>query len=72
MVLNKGFGAHYASETHCFSASKVGSFDPQNLANTAWAFTTSGRWDVSLFEELASVMEPRVSEFNQQNLVNTV
>ena len=49
----------------------VGNANPQNLANTAWAFATLGQLDSRLFTLLAREPECRMSEFNPQNLANT-
>ena len=38
-------------------------FKAQNLANTAWAFTTVGQSEVSLFRVLARAAELCVSDF---------
>ena len=39
---------------------RVDEFDPQALANTAWAFATSGQADVLLFLALTEAAERRV------------
>ena len=49
---------------------RVGDFNPQDLANTAWAFATLGHVDVQLFMALASEAERRLSDVNLQNLAN--
>ena len=46
-------------------------FNPQNLANTAWTFATSGRKDEPLFAALATAAERRMRDFNPQDLANT-
>ena len=46
-------------------------FTAQNLANTTWAFATVNQSDEKLFTESARAAEPRLSEFDTQNLVNT-
>ena len=43
---------------------RVGNFNPQNLANTAWAFATLGQPDSQLFSALAREAERRVGNFN--------
>ena len=43
---------------------RVGNFDPQALANIAWAFATLGQADVQLFTALAKEAERRVGDFN--------
>ena len=50
---------------------RVGEFNAQELANTAWAFVTASQWNVPLFVALARAAERRVGEFNAQNLTNT-
>ena len=50
---------------------RVGDFNQQNLANTAWAFATLGHSDVQLFTALAREAERRVGDFNPQELANT-
>ena len=49
----------------------MGDFNPQSLANTAWAFATAGQNDALLFAALAKAMERRVDDFKVQNLANT-
>ena len=44
---------------------------PQGLANTAWAFATTGRSDPQLFIVLVRASEQRIGEFSVQNLANT-
>ena len=39
---------------------RVGDFNPQNLANTAWAFAMAGLSDASLFGVLAKAAERHV------------
>ena len=46
-------------------------FNPQDLANTAWAFATVGHEEKQLFTSLAAAVERRMKEFNSQELVNT-
>ena len=46
-------------------------FNPQNVANTAWAFATVNYRDDKLFAALAVAAERRLSEFNPQNVANT-
>ena len=48
----------------------MGNFNPQELANTAWAFATLGQLDAQLFTALARAVERRVGNFNTQNLAN--
>ena len=49
---------------------RAGDFNPQGLANTAWAFATLGQADLQLFMTLAREAEQRVSDFNPQDLAN--
>ena len=50
---------------------RVGVFDLQGLANTAWAFAKVGQSDAQLFTALAREAERRVGDFNPQGLANT-
>ena len=43
---------------------RVGDFNPQVLANTAWAFATLGQHDAQLSTALSAEAERRVSNFN--------
>ena len=47
-------------------------FNPQNLANTAWAFATLGHMDVQLLTALAREAARRLGDFKPQELANTV
>ena len=49
---------------------RIVDFDPQGLANTAWAFATAGQNDASLFVPLAAA-EWQVGNVNGQSLPNT-
>ena len=49
----------------------MGNFNPQVLANTAWAFATLGQADAQLFTALAREAERRVGNFNPQDPANT-
>ena len=49
----------------------MGNFNPQVLANTAWAFATLGQADAQLFTALAREAERRVGNFNPQDPTNT-
>ena len=40
-------------------------FNPQDVANTGWAFATVNYRDEKLFAALARVAERRLSEFNE-------
>eukprot|EP00962_Isochrysis_galbana_P001836 scaffold473_cov104-Isochrysis_galbana.AAC.8 len=46
-------------------------FDPQGLANTAWAFATAGHATPALLDAIAAEAAPRVGEFTEQGLGNT-
>ena len=43
---------------------RLGDLSLQNLANTAWAFATSGQADAQLFLALAREAERRLVDFN--------
>ena len=49
----------------------MGDFNPQGLANTAWAFATASQSDALLFAMLAREAEWRIDDFNAQELSNT-
>jgi hypothetical protein len=49
----------------------VGEFNPQALANTAWAFATAGHAAPALFDSIATEAAPRVGKFSPQGLANT-
>ena len=51
---------------------RIAEFKLQELANTAWAFATTGHLDLQLLAALAKTAEQRVGEFNAQDLGNTV
>ena len=53
------------------SVARVREFNPQELANTAWAYATAGHAAPQLLDALASASVARVREFNPQNLANT-
>jgi len=46
-------------------------FEPQALANTAWAFATAGHAAPALFEAVGEEAAKRIHEFSPQNLANT-
>ena len=50
---------------------RVGSFNTQALAITAWAFAQASRLDTKLFSVLARVAERCVASFITQDLANT-
>ena len=43
---------------------RVGDFNPQNLANTEWAFATLGQPDAQLFTSLAREAARCMGDFN--------
>ena len=49
----------------------MGDFNPQDLANTAWAFATVSHKDEGLFTALAAAAERHMGDFNLQELANT-
>ena len=53
------------------SRAASGDVKVQDLANTAWAFTTASQQDAQLFAALARAAEPRLGDVNLQNLANT-
>ena len=50
---------------------RIGDFNSQAFANTAWAFATVGHQEEQLFIVLAAAAERRMKEFNSQALANT-
>ena len=50
---------------------RLGEFNAQELANTAWGFGTVMLSNEKIFTALARAAERRLDEFNVQNLVNT-
>ena len=50
---------------------RLGDFNVQELANTAWAFATASQQDAQLFAALARAAELRLGDFNVQSLANT-
>jgi hypothetical protein len=46
-------------------------FNPQNVADTAWAFATVNYRDEKLLAALARVLEQQLNEFNLQAVANT-
>ncbi len=50
---------------------RVGEFNAQELANTAWAFATADLSDVLLFAMVARKAVRHVGEFNALDLTNT-
>jgi hypothetical protein len=53
------------------SVRRLGEFNPQHLANTAWAYATAGHASPALFDELAHASVRRLGEFQPQDLANT-
>jgi hypothetical protein len=53
------------------SEQRMGTFNAQDLANTAWAFATAGVRAPGLFAALAMHAEHRMGMLNAQNLANT-
>ena len=49
----------------------MGDFNPQELANTAWAFATAGEPNALQYTTLARSTERRMADFNAQELANT-
>ena len=50
---------------------RLSDFNPQDVANTAWAFATVNYRDEKLFAALARAAERRLREFKAQNVANT-
>ena len=50
---------------------RLGDFNVQELANTAWALATSSQSDAQVFSVLARAAERRQGNFNVQELANT-
>ena len=50
---------------------RLGEFNAQELANTAWAYAKADQRDEALFAALARAAKPRLGEFNAQALANT-
>jgi hypothetical protein len=50
---------------------EVSASNPQEFANTAWAFATACHATPALFDAIAAEAAPRVGEFNPQDLANT-
>ena len=53
------------------SLRRVGDFNAQSLANTAWAFATADQTDAPLFAVLSRATERCVCDFDAQTLTNT-
>ena len=49
---------------------RLGEFNAQELANTAWAFATADQPDALLFAALARAMERHLGEWDGQGLAN--
>ena len=50
---------------------RLGDFNVQELANTAWAFATASQSEAQLFAVLARAAERHLGDFNVQHLANT-
>ena len=50
---------------------RLGDFQVQDLANTAWAFATASQQDAQLFAVLARAAELCLGDFKVQGLANT-
>ena len=46
-------------------------FNPQELANTAWAYAAAGHAAAALLDAIAAAAAPRLCDFNPQALANT-
>ena len=53
------------------SVESMGAFNPQDLANTAWAFAKTGQASPALFEAIVAASVPRLRDFKPQALANT-
>jgi len=53
------------------SAASIGKFNPQELANTAWAFATVGHASPALFEAVSRASVASIGQFTPQALANT-
>ena len=62
---------HLWKELERAALARVSEFDPQGLANRAWAFATAGRSAPALFDAMAAETARRVRDFNPQDLANT-
>merc|ERR1719446_1788111 len=50
---------------------KLSEFNPQNLANTAWAYATAQEVAPALFNAIEQAVPRKLSEFNAQNLADS-
>ena len=48
---------------------RLGEFTAQNLANTAWAYSTVGQPDAQLFKALSKEAKQSVGSFSEQDLL---
>ena len=64
-------GALFAAVAEAAVRGGLISFEPQNLANTAWAFATAGQRAPVLLDAIAAAAVPRLRDFNPQGLANT-
>ena len=53
------------------AAERLSDSNPQDVANTAWAFATVSYQDEKLFAALTIAAEQQLSEFNVQEVANT-
>ena len=51
---------------------RIGAFEPQHLANTAWGFAKTDFIDRLLFVAIAAEALKRIVNFNSQNMANAV
>ena len=60
----KHMGALFTALARAAAEWRMKDFNPQGLANTAWAFATVGHKDERLFSTLAAAAERRIRDFN--------
>ncbi|KAJ1463507.1 hypothetical protein M885DRAFT_474692, partial [Pelagophyceae sp. CCMP2097] len=54
------------------ASKKIAAFNPQDLANTVWAYATAGVAAPALFEAVAAKAPKKIATFKSQELANTV
>ena len=64
-------GALFAAVAKAAVRGGLGGFNPQELANTAWAHAMAGHDAPALFDAIAAAAVLRLRDFNPQNLANT-
>ena len=64
-------GALFAAVAEAAVRGGLSSFEPQELANTAWAFATSDHAAPTLLDPIAAAAAPRLRDFTPQGLTNT-